>query len=74
MTHPNFPRHYQGWIENALKKGNLSRDEIWTKNVAVGGKPFVDKIRRRLGFVGNRKDVSISTNSEVFSVQEDTSL
>ena len=68
-----FSKHYQGWIENALKKGNLSRDEIWTKDVAVGSDSFIEKVRKRLGFVGT-KNIPRSKSSQMHSVQEETSL
>ncbi len=32
----------------ALRKGNLSRDEIWTTKIAAGSETFVEKVKRRL--------------------------
>ena len=31
---------YKSWISNTLQKGNLSRDDIWTSDVAVGDESF----------------------------------
>ncbi len=42
---------YKSWINNTLKKGNLSRDEIWTSDAAVGDESFVNTIRKRLGLI-----------------------
>jgi len=46
---PKFSKHYANWINTAVKRGNLSRDLVWTREVAVGKKSFVEKIRKKLG-------------------------
>jgi putative transposase len=40
---------YQGWIKEALRKGNLSRDEIWSSELAVGDAGFVEQIKKNVG-------------------------
>ena len=40
---------YQGWIKAALRKGNLCRDEIWSRGLAVGDTDFVEKIKKNIG-------------------------
>jgi hypothetical protein len=40
---------YQGWLKEALSKGNLSRDEIWSREVAVGDTGFVEMIKKNIG-------------------------
>ena len=32
-----------------MRKGNLSRDDIWTVNLAVGDDGFVEKIKKSVG-------------------------
>lgn len=45
----DFSEHYSGWVANAIRKGSLSRDEIWTVELAVGSKTFVDMLWLRMG-------------------------
>jgi hypothetical protein len=40
---------YQARIKEALRKGNLSRDDIWTVNLAVGDDGFVEKVKKSVG-------------------------
>jgi len=54
----DFSKHYANWINAAIKRGNLSRDTIWTREVAVGKKSFVEKIRKKLGFISKLPDDS----------------
>jgi putative transposase len=35
-------------VANAIRKGSLSRDEIWTVELAVGSKSFVDMLRMKM--------------------------
>jgi putative transposase len=44
-----LPKTYQGWIKEALRKGNLSRDEIWSSKLAVGDAGFVEQIKKNVG-------------------------
>jgi predicted Rossmann-fold nucleotide-binding protein len=46
---PKFSKHYANWINTAVKRGYLSSDLVWTHEVAVREKPFVEKIRKKLG-------------------------
>lgn len=46
----NLPEHYAGLLESVLKKGSLSRDDIWTRELAVGSKFFVDNVRKQCGY------------------------
>jgi putative transposase len=40
---------YQARVKETLRKGCLSRDDIWTVNLAVGDDGFVEKIKKGLG-------------------------
>jgi hypothetical protein len=40
---------YQARIKEALRKGCLSRDDIWTVNLAVGDEGFVERIKKGVG-------------------------
>jgi putative transposase len=37
------------WIDQALRKGKIEREAIWTESVAVGSRAFLQKIQARLG-------------------------
>ena len=37
------------WIDQALRKGRIEREAIWTESVAVGSPAFLQKIQARLG-------------------------
>jgi putative transposase len=37
------------WIDEALRKGRVVREAIWTESVAVGSPAFLQKIQARLG-------------------------
>jgi putative transposase len=40
---------YQARVKETLRKGCLSRDDIWTANLAVGDDGFVEKIKKSVG-------------------------
>ena len=44
----DLPKQYATWLKEALRKGNLSRDEIWTTKIAAGSETFIEKVKRRL--------------------------
>ena len=66
----SFHKQYKCWVDNVLKQGNLSREEIWTTEVAVGSESFVEKIRKNLGFIG-KKRISGFKRNEPMAVQEE---
>ena len=39
------------WIDEALRKGRIEREAIWTESVAVGSPAFLQKIQARLGII-----------------------
>ena len=50
------------WIEQAIRKGQLARDPIWTESVAVGSREFLQKIQVSLG--GKMKAGEIITGDD----------
>ena len=51
-----FKSSYKEWIESRLASINMEREGLWTENVAVGTKDFVEKMKAELGIkVYNRK-------------------
>jgi hypothetical protein len=43
--------------EGELKSGRLQRDLVWSQNVAVGHKDYVENIKTALGITGRFKSV-----------------
>ncbi|MBT8764469.1 transposase [Desulfohalobiaceae bacterium Ax17] len=41
---------YKLWIDEALRKGSLVRDDIWTTQPAVGNEAYVNEIKSKLGY------------------------
>jgi hypothetical protein len=66
----DFSKHYANWIKTAIKRGNLSRDNVWTTEVAVGKKSFVEKIRKKLGFTSKLPDDSPAICEDLASYGE----
>lgn len=48
---------YRGWIEEALIRGNLQRDDKWTESIAVGSDSFVQATKDKLGIKAKGRDV-----------------
>ena len=42
---------HAGWVEEALRVDRHQRERRWTESVAVGNRPFIEAIRKRLGNV-----------------------
>ena len=41
--------YHKGWVEEYLNNGSNSRDDKWSKSIAVGSKGFVEKVKFLLG-------------------------
>ena len=41
--------YHKGWVEEYLDNGSNSRDNKWTKSIAVGSKGFIEKVKFLLG-------------------------
>jgi len=54
------------WIDQALRKGRIEREAIWTESVAVGSPAFLQKIQARLGL----KPVKLAAAASQFAVAE----
>lgn len=46
----DFKDTYNRWIEETFRIDRHVRDSKWTRNVAAGGKEFVEKTKDRLGY------------------------
>ena len=41
--------YYRGWVGEFLDNGGNSRDDKWSKSIAVGSKGFIEKVKFSLG-------------------------
>jgi len=46
----DFQSAHRRWVAAYLSKGKIERESNWTQSIAVGGKAFVEKIKKTLGF------------------------
>ncbi len=66
----DFSEHYSGWIDNAIRKGNLSRNEIWSVELAVESQNFVDMLRLKMGAMPRESPVSANEGFDDYGVEE----
>jgi len=48
---------HKGWLEDYLGDGVPTRQEEWTRSIAVGSKSFVENVKALLGFRAKGRDV-----------------
>ncbi len=48
---------HKGWVEEYLRDGENARKEEWTVSIAVGSRPFVEKVKALLGFRAKGREV-----------------
>lgn len=58
----------RNWVEGALSRGPQSRQERWTRSLAVGGQTFLETIRGRLGFKARARQIHLDNG--VFVLKE----
>ncbi len=53
----DFQRAHRQWVEEALARESVKRDERWSEAIAVGSQAFVEKVKRELGMNARHRDV-----------------
>ena len=48
---------HKGWVEEYLKDGEKARHDEWTDSIAVGSRPFVERVKALLGFRAKGRDI-----------------
>ena len=48
---------HKGWLEEYLGDGSKSRQDEWTGSIAVGSKPFIEKVKGHLGFRAMAREI-----------------
>jgi putative transposase len=47
---------HRGWVDEYLANKSEGRQDEWTDSIAVGSKPFIEKVKSLLGFKAKRRD------------------
>ncbi len=56
------------WIDDELKSMQLQRDPVWSQNLAVGHKDYVEGVKSALGITGRHK--SVNESNDAFALKE----
>jgi len=48
-SYDDVVKYHRGWVETYLENGNNTRDEKWTKSIAVGNRKFVERVKSLMG-------------------------
>jgi putative transposase len=67
-SYDRFRSSHRGWVAAYLGDGRIDRKEKWTNSIAVGNKPFVEKVKGLLGF--RAKGRKITKIGKVYQVRE----
>ena len=59
--------HYK-WVDSAIQTDNSDKENKWTQSIAVGSKPFIEKMKASLGF--RAKGRKIICADETFELRE----
>ncbi len=59
---------HRGWVEEYLRNGAEGRQDEWTGSIAVGNRPFVEKVKAVLGF--RAKGRKITRSRKGYQVRE----
>jgi len=69
-SYENFRSRHKGWVAEYLGAGKKDRQQKLSCSIAVGGKPFVEKVKRLLGF--RARGSKISKIGEGYRIRETT--
>ena len=61
----DFQKQHLNWIEEALRKNVMVRDDKWTESLAVGGDKFVENYRETIGNKTNYRRVEVNDRCHV---------
>ena len=59
---------HKGWVEDELKSAELQRDPVWSQNLAVGHKDYVEDTKTALGISGRYR--SVVENNDAYVLKE----
>jgi len=59
FTHvAHFQKAHRQWVEEALMRNTMARDDRWSEAIAVGSRTFVDKVKADLGIKAKYREVT----------------
>ena len=67
-SYEQLRRGHEGWVNEYLEDGKKDREEEWTDSIAVGNRPFVEKVKELLGF--RAKGRKVIKGKERYQVRE----
>jgi len=56
------------WVDSAIQTDHSDKENKWTQSIAVGSKPFIEKIKDALGF--RAKSRKIISADDTFELRE----
>ena len=68
-----FRASHLAWVEEALRKRSYQRDNRWTEGIAVGGRKFVEKLKKELGYRARGWRINKSESGSVSELREQVS-
>lgn len=57
QSYDQLKSSHKGWVEEYCGDGEKPRKEEWTESIAVGSRPFVEKVKALLGFRAKGREV-----------------
>jgi putative transposase len=63
-----FASAHRKWVQSALEEIDNKRQSRWTESVAVGSKPFIQRIKNAMGVMV--KGRSVQTTEKAFELRE----
>jgi putative transposase len=53
----SFVSAHRKWVQAALEGSDVKRESRWTKSIAVGGSPFIERIKKAMGVMAKGRCV-----------------
>lgn len=59
---------YRNWVDSAIMRGDIKRQPLWSGNIAVGDKVYVEKVKDQMGYkaIGHK----VVENGDSFVLRE----
>jgi putative transposase len=67
----SFASAHRKWVHTALQKSEKRRENRWTESIAVGGGPFIERIKTAMGAMARGR--AIKPTKEAFELREEQS-
>jgi putative transposase len=64
----SFVSAHRKWVQAALEEINATRESRWTESIAVGGRPFIERIQSAMGAMA--KGRCVQPSEDAFELRE----